>query len=87
MLAVVTARGLTPLAPATVHEAEQSAPEPAPGAGLPPPPSGSGRCEDGRVTIAGPAEPDLQPEDERTALVQRLDQYRAIASAALVDVP
>ena len=30
--------------------------------------------------------PDLQPEDERTALVQRLDQYRAIATAALTDV-
>lgn len=36
---------------------------------------------------ARPAEPDLQPTDERTALVQRLDQYRAIASAALADVP
>lgn len=34
-----------------------------------------------------PANPDLQPEDERTALLQRLDQYRAIAAAALVDVP
>ncbi|SOC46181.1 Protein of unknown function [Blastococcus aggregatus] len=33
------------------------------------------------------AHPDLQPEDERTALLQRLDQYRAIAAAALVDVP
>ena len=30
--------------------------------------------------------PDLQPRDERSALVQRLDQYRAIAAAALVDV-
>jgi hypothetical protein len=30
--------------------------------------------------------PDLQPADERTALVQRLDHYRAIAAAALVDV-
>ena len=30
--------------------------------------------------------PDLQPKDERTALVQRLDQYRAIASAALRDL-
>jgi hypothetical protein len=30
--------------------------------------------------------PDLQPEDERTALVQRLDQYRAIAAAALRDL-
>ena len=27
-----------------------------------------------------------QPEDERTALVQRLDQYRAIATAALTDL-
>jgi len=33
-----------------------------------------------------PVYTDLQPEDERTALVQRLDQYRAIAAAALVDV-
>ena len=31
-------------------------------------------------------QPDLQPEDERTALVQRLDQYRAIAIAALIDL-
>ena len=30
--------------------------------------------------------PDLQPGDERTALVQRLDQYRAIAADALVDL-
>ncbi len=30
--------------------------------------------------------PDLQPEDERTALVQRLDQYRAIATAPLIDL-
>lgn len=30
--------------------------------------------------------PDLQPEDERTALTQRLDQYRAVATAALVDL-
>ena len=43
--------------------------------------------QDGRVTVARPADPDLQPEDERSALVQRLDQYRAIAAAALVDVP
>lgn len=34
-----------------------------------------------------PSYPDLQPEDERTALKQRLDQYRAIAAAALVDTP
>jgi len=30
--------------------------------------------------------PDLQPQDERTALGQRLDQYRAIATATLVDL-
>lgn len=29
-------------------------------------------------------DPDLQPADERTALVQRLDQYRGIARAALL---
>jgi hypothetical protein len=34
-----------------------------------------------------PTNLDLQPEDERSALLQRLDQYRAIAAAALVDVP
>lgn len=31
--------------------------------------------------------PDLQPTDERTALVQRLDQYRATAATVLVDTP
>lgn len=36
---------------------------------------------------AQPLYPDLQPKHERSALVQRLDQYRAIAAAALVDVP
>jgi hypothetical protein len=36
--------------------------------------------------VGPPAHPDLQPEDERTALVQRLDQYRVIAVAALDDV-
>lgn len=30
--------------------------------------------------------PDLQPADERLALLQRLDQYRAIAADALVNV-
>lgn len=30
------------------------------------------------------ANPDLRPEDERTALVQRLDHYRAIVSSALI---
>lgn len=39
------------------------------------------------MTVARHADPDLQPEDERSGLVQRLDQYRAIATAALVDVP
>lgn len=32
-------------------------------------------------------DPDLRPDDERSALVQRLDQYRAIAVDAVVDVP
>ena len=32
------------------------------------------------------AEPDLQPNDELTAVVQRLDQYRAISMAALIDL-
>jgi len=40
----------------------------------------------GRVAPAETEHPDLQPEDERTALVQRLDQYRAIATAALRDL-
>ncbi len=31
-------------------------------------------------------EPDLQPEGERAALVQRLDQYRAISIAVLSDL-
>ncbi len=35
------------------------------------------------MQVGRPQLPDLQPEDERTALVQRLDHYRAIASAAL----
>jgi len=39
------------------------------------------------MMVGGPADLDLQPEDELTALVQRLDQYRAIAAAALVEVP
>jgi hypothetical protein len=33
-----------------------------------------------------PVYPDLQPDGERSALVQRLDQYRAIAADGLVDV-
>lgn len=34
-----------------------------------------------------PSHPDLQPGDERTALEQRLDFYRSVARAALIDVP
>src|ERR687898_102417 len=45
-----------------------------------------GQCDE-RVTIARPTDPGLQPEDERSALVQRLDQYRAIAGIGLVDLP
>jgi hypothetical protein len=41
----------------------------------------------GSVRVDRPAQPDLQPGDERTALGQRLDQYRAIVAGALVDVP
>lgn len=41
-------------------------------------------CQDGAVTVV--PRTDLQPEDERTALVQCLDRYRAIADAALLDV-
>ena len=39
------------------------------------------------MAVTRPPRPDLQPDDERAALVQRLDQYRAIATAALEDVP
>jgi hypothetical protein len=39
-----------------------------------------------RVTGAAVPHPDLRPGDERTALVQRLDQYRAVAAGALVDL-
>jgi hypothetical protein len=35
------------------------------------------------MTGAEPEHPDLQPENERTALVQRLDHYRAVAAASL----
>lgn len=38
------------------------------------------------MTGPGVPMPHLQPRDERTALVQRLDQYRAIAAAALADL-
>ena len=38
------------------------------------------------MTVLQPKDPELQPEDERTALVQRLDQYRSIATAALIDL-
>jgi len=39
------------------------------------------------AAVAEPAHPDLRPGDERTALLQKLDQCRAIAAAALRDVP
>ena len=41
------------------------------------------------VIVAGlePAYPDLQPENERVALVQRLDHYRALVVGAVIDVP
>ena len=46
------------------------------------------RCQHGSVRDGtGQTYPDLRPEDERTALVQKLEQYRAVATAALVDVP
>ena len=38
------------------------------------------------MTWAGFVHPDLRPEDERTALVQRLDQYRGTVAAALADL-
>lgn len=38
------------------------------------------------MDVAKPAYPDLQPEDERSAMQQRLDLYRALATAALVDL-
>lgn len=47
---------------------------------------GAPRCKAGHMAGAQPMYPDLRPEDERSALVQRLDQYRAIAASALVDV-
>jgi hypothetical protein len=43
-------------------------------------------CEDHPVAAADVPQPELRPGDERTALEQRLDRYRAIAAAALVDV-
>jgi hypothetical protein len=43
-------------------------------------------CQDELVLEAQGEHPDLQPQDERIALVQRLDQYRAIARAPLVDL-
>jgi hypothetical protein len=45
------------------------------------------RCHHGHVAVSPPGYPDLRPDDERSALLQRLDQYRAIAATALVDVP
>ena len=39
-----------------------------------------------RVNAGETPDTDLQPQDERTALVQRLDRYRAIAAASLADL-
>ena len=39
------------------------------------------------MTEVRPVEPDLQPLTERSALVERLDHYRALALAALDSVP
>ena len=39
-----------------------------------------------RVNAGETPDTDLQPRDERTALVQRLDRYRAIAAASLADL-
>ena len=36
--------------------------------------------------IVQPAKPELQPPDERAALAQHLDQYRAIIAGGLADV-
>lgn len=38
------------------------------------------------MTPLGIEHPELQPRDERAALEQRLDQYRSIAAATLVDL-
>ncbi len=39
------------------------------------------------MSVGQTVKPFLQPGDERAALVQGLDQYRAIAANALADVP
>ena len=44
-------------------------------------------CQSAQVSGAGTTQLDLQPGDERTALVQRLDEYRAIATGALSGLP
>jgi hypothetical protein len=51
-----------------------------------PPGRAPGNLRDELVAAADWPQPDLQPGDERTALVQRLDHYRAIAAAALVNL-
>jgi hypothetical protein len=60
--------------------------EPAFDGGSGEPSTRSARCQDGPVAGAESEHPDLQPEDERTALVQRLDLYRGFAAAALIDL-
>ena len=51
-----------------------------------PPGRAPGNLQDELVAAADWPQPDLQPGDERTALGQRLDHYRAIAAAALVNL-
>lgn len=41
------------------------------------------RCEDDGMEPPAIEYPDLQPADERTALFQRLDQYRSVVVASL----
>ena len=38
------------------------------------------------MNVAKAEYPDLQPDNERSALEQRLDQYRAVAAAAIIGV-
>lgn len=45
------------------------------------------RWHDDDVSSPPPTQLELQPGDERTGLVERLDQYRGIVVAALADLP
>jgi Protein of unknown function (DUF664) len=44
------------------------------------------KCQAERMTDSSTWNPDLQPGDERTALEQRLDQYRHIVMSKLADL-